>query len=124
MALRYAVRVNGLTGLVVTKLDVLTGIDPLPVATRYTGPEGASFDEFPYHQSVLHRARGELVELPGWHEDITGARDLGDLPANARAYLDFIEEQLGVPVVMVGVGPARDEMIWTEAAERLRPAAA
>ena len=84
---------------------------------RYTGPEGASFDEFPYHQSVLHRARGELVELPGWHEDITGARALEDLPANARAYLDFVEEQLGVPVVMVSVGPGRDEMIWTEAAE-------
>ncbi len=87
VALRYAVRVNGLTGLVVTKLDVLTGIDPLPIAVRYTGPEGASFDEFPYHQSVLHKARGELVELPGWHEDITGAREIADLPANARAYL-------------------------------------
>ena len=124
VALRYAVRVNGLTGLVLTKLDVLTGIDPLPVATRYTGPEGASFDEFPYHQSVLHKARGELVELPGWHEDIAGVRDMGDLPANARAYLEFIEEQLGVPVVMAGVGPARDEMIWTDAAERLKPAAA
>jgi adenylosuccinate synthase len=124
VALRYAVRVNGLTGLVVTKLDVLTGIDPLPVAVRYTGPEGASFDEFPYHQSVLHRARGELVELPGWHEDISGVREIADLPPNARAYLAFIEEQLEVPVVMVGVGPAREEMIWTDAAERLRPAAA
>ena len=116
--------VNGLTGLVLTKLDVLTGIDPLRVATRYTGPEGASFDEFPYHQSVLHRARGELVELPGWHEDITGARTLEDLPANARAYLDFIEEHLGDPVVMVGVGPARDEIIWTEAPSACAPAAA
>ncbi len=125
VALRYAVRVNGLTGLVLTKLDVLTGIDPLPVATRYTGPEGASFDEFPYHQSVLHRARGELVELPGWHEDVTAARTIEELPANARAYIDFIEEDLGIPVVMVGVGPARDEMIWTDASERLRaPAAA
>jgi adenylosuccinate synthase len=124
VALRYAVRVNGLTGLVVTKLDVLTGIDPLPVAVRYTGSEGATFEEFPYHQSVLHQARGELVELPGWHEDITGARDISELPANARAYLDFIEDDLGVPVVMVGVGPARDEMIWTDAAERLRPAPA
>ena len=120
VALRYAVRVNGLTGLVITKLDVLTGIDPLPVATRYTGPEGASFDEFPYHQSVLHKARGELVELPGWHEDITTVREIGDLPANARAYLEFIEEDLGIPVVMVGVGPARDEMIWTDASKRLR----
>jgi adenylosuccinate synthase len=124
VALRYAVRVNGLTGLVLTKLDVLTGIDPLPVATRYTGPEGASFDEFPYHQSVLHRARGELVELPGWHEDVTGVRTIEDLPANARAYIEFIEEDLGIPVVMVGVGPARDEMIWTDASERLRAAAA
>jgi adenylosuccinate synthase len=122
VALRYAVRVNGLTGLVLTKLDVLTGIDPLPVATRYSGPEGASFDEFPYHQSVLHRARGELVELPGWHEDITGIREVGDLPANARAYIEFIEEDLGIPVLMIGVGPARDEMIWTDASERLRAA--
>ncbi len=88
VALRYAVRVNGLTGLVLTKLDVLTGIDPLPVATSYSGPEGASFDEFPYHQSVLHHVRGETVELPGWHEDITGARTVDDLPENARAYID------------------------------------
>ena len=124
VALRYAVRVNGLTGLVLTKLDVLTGIDPLPVAVRYTGPEGASFDEFPYHQSVLHKARGELVELPGWHEDITGAREIDDLPANARAYIEYIEEDLCIPVVMIGVGPARDEMIWTAASEPLRNAAA
>jgi adenylosuccinate synthase len=124
VALRYAVRVNGLTGVVITKLDVLTGIDPLRAAVRYSGPEGASFDEFPYHQSVLHRARGELVELPGWQEDVTAARNMSDLPAAAQSYLAFIEKQLGVPVVMVSVGPARDEMIWTEAAERLRPAAA
>ena len=107
-----------------TKLDVLTGIDPIRVATRYTGAEDAAFDEFPYHQSVLHKARGEYVELPGWSEDITGARELGDLPANARAYLDFIEEQLGIPVVTIGVGPARDEIIWTDAAEPLRSSVA
>ena len=61
---------------------------------------------------------------PGWHEDVTGAREIEDLPANARAYIDFIEEDLGIPVVMIGVGPARDEMIWTDASERLRSAAA
>jgi len=116
VALRYAVRVNGLTGLVLTKLDVLTGIDPLPVATSYSGPEGASFEQFPYHQSVLHHVRGETVELPGWHEDITGARSLEDLPENARAYVAFIEEQLGIPVVTVGVGPGREQIIWTESA--------
>jgi adenylosuccinate synthase len=124
VALKYAVRVNSLTGLVVTKLDVLTGIDPIRVATGYSGPEGATFEDFPYHQSVLHRARGEYVELPGWSEDISGARSLEDLPANARAYLAFMEEQLGIPVVTIGVGPARDEIIWTEAAEPLRSAAA
>ncbi len=124
VALRYAVRVNGLTGLVITKLDVLTGIDPLPVATGYSGPEGASFDSFPYHQSVLHRVRGETVELPGWQEDISTARSMEDLPANARAYVAFIEDQLGIPVVTVGVGPGREEIIWTKAADALRAAAA
>jgi adenylosuccinate synthase len=124
VALRYATRINGLTGLVVTKLDVLTGIDPLYVAVRYLGPGGATFESFPYHQSILHKARGELVPLPGWHEDISGARSLAELPAGAQAYLEFISDFLGIPVVMVGVGPGREEMIWTEAAERVRPAAA
>ena len=71
VALRYAVRLNGMTGLVVTKLDVLSGIDPLRVAVRYRHPEGATFDEFPYHQSVLHHAEPEYDELPGWSEDVT-----------------------------------------------------
>src|SRR5215213_4264031 len=121
VALRYATRVNGLTGLVVTKLDVLTGIEELCVATRYTAPDEASFEEFPYHQSVLHKARGEYDVLPGWHEDITGVRSLDDLPTNAAAYLDYISDYLGIPIVMVGVGPGRDEIIWTGAAERLSP---
>jgi adenylosuccinate synthase len=120
VALRYAVRLNGLTGLAITKLDVLTGIDPLPVATEYTGPEGARFGEFPYHQSILHKVTGAYTELPGWHEDISGARRLEDLPQAARDYLSFIEEFLGVPVVLVGVGPGRDQMIWTEAARGLQ----
>jgi adenylosuccinate synthase len=124
VALRYAVRVNGLTGLVITKLDVLTGIDPLRVAVRYLGPEGATFDSFPYHQSILHKATGDLVELPGWDEDVTGARSIEELPRNAQSYLEFVSDFLGMPVVMVGVGPGRQEMIWTGAAEALRPAAA
>jgi adenylosuccinate synthase len=105
--------------LIVTKLDVLTGIDPLRVATRYSGPEGASFDEFPYHQSIVHKARGELTELTGWDEDITGARSLDDLPANARRYLDFLSDYVGVPIAFVGVGPGNDQIIATEAAERV-----
>ncbi|HEY1597137.1 MAG TPA: adenylosuccinate synthase [Thermoleophilaceae bacterium] len=124
VALRYAVRLNGLTGLAITKLDVLTGIEPLHVATEYTGPEGARFREFPYHQSILHKVTGSYTELPGWTEDITGARSLDDLPQTARDYLAFIEEFLGVPVVLIGVGPARDQMIWTEAARRVQGVAA
>ena len=124
VALRYATRVNGLTGLVITKLDVLTGIDPLNVAVRYLGPEGATFEEFPYHQSILHKARGDLLELPGWGEDITGCRSIDELPRTAQDYLEYISEFLGLPIVMVGVGPGRDEMIWTGAGERVRPAAA
>jgi adenylosuccinate synthase len=121
VALRYAIRLNSLTGLAITKLDALTGIDPLGVAVRYVGPDGASFDEFPYHQSVVHKARAEVVTMPGWHEPITHARRLEDLPAEARAYLDFVGERLGVPVVLVGVGPGREQVITTGAAPDLLP---
>jgi adenylosuccinate synthase len=116
VALRYAARINGLTGLVITKLDVLTGIDPVCAGVRYTGPEGATFDDFPYHQSIVHKARAELAEMPGWEEDISGVRTLSDLPLNARRYLEFVSEVVGVPVVLVGVGPARDQVISTDAA--------
>ena len=119
VALRYAARINGLTGLIITKLDVLTGIDPLFVATRYRGPEGATFDSFPYHQSIVHKARGELTELPGWEEDISDARTLDDLPENARRYLDFVSDYVGVPIAYIGVGPGRDQVITTEVAERV-----
>ncbi|HEV3376728.1 MAG TPA: adenylosuccinate synthetase, partial [Thermoleophilaceae bacterium] len=121
VALRYAARLNTLTGLVVTKLDVLTGIDPIGVAVRYLGPEGARFDEFPYHQSILHRATADIEELPGWHENITQARSLDDLPQAARDYLDYIADFVGVPVVLVGVGPGRDQVIWTGAAPQYEP---
>jgi adenylosuccinate synthase len=111
VALRYAVRVNGLTALVITKLDVLTGINPLQVATSYRGPEGATFDQFPYHQSILHKATAAYEQVPGWDENITEARKLEDLPENARSYLQYIEDFVGVPIVLVGVGPSRDQVI-------------
>jgi adenylosuccinate synthase len=113
VALKYAVRINGLTGLVITKLDALTGLDPLGIAVRYSGPDDAVWEHFPYHQSMVHRARGEYEMLPGWDEDIGSARTLDDLPRNARAYLDFISDFIGVPIVLVGVGPARDQVIAT-----------
>ncbi len=123
VALRYAARINSLNGLAVTKLDVLTGIDPLRAAVRYSGPEGASFDTFPYHQSIMHKARGEYVELPGWHEDISEVRRVADLPANARGYLEYMSDFVGVPIVLVGVGPGRDQVIWSESTRPLQAVA-
>ena len=102
VALRYAARINGLTALVVTKLDVLAGVDRISVCTRYRGGEDAEFDHFPYHQSVLHRVRGDYVELEGFEGDVGEARSEEDLPDAAREYLRFIAEQVGVPVTLVG----------------------
>jgi len=118
-ALRYAARINGLTSLAVTKLDVLSGFDKIKVCMTYSGPDGAAFDHFPYHQSVLHHARGEYIELPGWNEDITECRTPADLPPTAREYLAFIAEQVKVPVVLVGVGPGREQVIWMQDAPPL-----
>ncbi|MFT4048555.1 MAG: adenylosuccinate synthase [Solirubrobacterales bacterium] len=111
VALRYAARINGLTGLCITKLDVLSGIETLRVATQYSNADGAVFDEFPYHQSVLHHSKAEYVDLPGWSEDISGARSLEELPESCRNYLNFISDFLDVPIVLVGVGPERSQVI-------------
>src|ERR671923_207631 len=105
VALRYAVRLNRLSALAITKLDVLAGIDPLRVAVRYRSSEGALLDELPYHQSVLHSAEAEYQELPGFEAEIGGCRRLVDLPQAARDYLDFVAERAGVPVRLGGVGP-------------------
>ncbi|HXE46104.1 MAG TPA: adenylosuccinate synthase [Conexibacter sp.] len=121
VALRYAARINSLTALVVTKLDVLTGLDTLKVCTRYRGEDGAEFDHFPYHQSVLHHTAGEYVELPGWSEEIGEVRGVEELPENARRYLTFVEEFIGVPVVMIGVGPGREQTVWTDAGHATTP---
>ncbi len=113
VALRYAARINTLTALAITKLDVLSGLPTLHVCTRYRGPEDAEFDHFPYHQTVLHHVVGEYEELPGWSEEIRECRSEEDLPDAARRYLQFISDFVKVPIAMIGVGPARDEVIWT-----------
>ena len=112
VALRYAVRLNRMSALTITKLDVLSGIDPLRVAVRYRSREGAVFDSFPYHQSILHSATPEYEELPGFDADLTECRSEADLPPQARDYLDFIAEFVGVPIRLVGVGPGRDQVVW------------
>ncbi len=114
VALRYAVRLNRMDALAVTKLDVLRGIGTLRVAVRYRSKEGAVLDSFPYHQSILHSATPEYVELPGFDEDIGGCREESDLPAAARDYLRYIAEFIGIPVRLVGVGPDRDQVVWLD----------
>ena len=113
VALRYAARLNTLTALAVTKLDVLSGFDSLQVCTRYRGAEGAEFEDFPYHQTVLHHTTGEYEELPGWSEDLRECRSESDLPDAAREYLRFMADFVGVPIAMIGVGPGREDIIWT-----------
>ena len=112
VALRYAARLNSLTALVITKLDVLSGVETLRLCTRYRGADGAEFDHFPYHQSVLHHAVADYEEMPGWAQDLGGCRTMDELPAPARAYVDRIAEVTGVPVALVGVGPGRDQVLW------------
>jgi adenylosuccinate synthase len=122
VALRYAVRLNGMTALAITKLDVLAGVDPLRIAVAYRHPEGATFDEFPYHQSILHTAEATYEELPGFEGDISACRSLAELPRAARDYVEAVSDLSGVEVRLVGVGPARDQVIWTGAEPELRAA--
>jgi adenylosuccinate synthase len=112
VALKYAARINSLTALAITKLDVFSGFDTIKVCTRYRSEEDATFDAFPYHQSVLHHAVGEYTELPGWTEDISGARSVHELPGATRDYLRFVADFVGVPIVLVGVGPGREQIVW------------
>jgi adenylosuccinate synthase len=115
VALRYAAQLNTLTALAVTKLDVLSGLERINVCTSYRGGDGAVFDSFPYHQTVLHHTSATLTELRGWREDLGECRTLSDLPDGAREYLQLISEHVGVPIGLVGVGPGREQVVWTDA---------
>jgi adenylosuccinate synthase len=107
---RYAVRVNGLTDLVVTKLDVLSGLEKVPICVAYE-IEGERVDEMPMTQTAFHHATPVYEELPGWWEDITKCRTDAELPINARRYIERIEELCGTRVSAVGVGPGREENV-------------
>ena len=107
---RYATRVNGLTDIFLTKLDVLTGIERIPVCVAYE-IEGRRITELPMTQTDFHHAKPVYEELPGWTEDISGARTIEDLPANAQAYVRYLEELSGAPISAIGVGQDRDATI-------------
>jgi len=107
---RYAARINGVTDFVLTKLDVLTGFETIPVCVGYRVGD-TTYDEMPMTQTDFHHAVPVYEEFPGWEEDITAARSLDDLPKNARGYVEAVEAMTSVPISVVGVGPGRDESI-------------
>jgi adenylosuccinate synthase len=107
---RYAIRVNGLWGLALTKLDVLTGIDPLKICVGYKIGKD-SYDTMPPGRNALAKAKPVYEEIAGWNEKPDAARTMDELPANARRYIERLAELCGVPVAMVGVGASRDATI-------------
>lgn len=110
VALRYACRINSLTGLFITKLDILSEFDTVKIATAYES-SGQTYDEFPRQQRVLYNCTPILEEFAGWKVDISDITDFGDLPKEARQYIEFIEERTDVPVKWVSVGPERSQLI-------------
>ena len=107
VGLRFAARVNGMTSLALTKLDVLSSFAEIPVCVRYRLPDGSVTDEFPAHQSDFHHARPVYEVLPGWQEPLDGT-----LPAAAQRYVAFVEEGLELEVCMVGTGADREQIVY------------
>ncbi len=107
---RQAVRLNSLSEIALTKLDVLDSLETLKVCVAYES-NGERFRLPPYHQSTLHQVTPLYEELPGWGTDLTGITAAGDLPLEARDYVGFLADQIGVPVRLVGVGPGREQFV-------------
>ena len=107
---RYATRVNGITDYFITKLDVLSGLEKVPVCVGYE-IDGVTHDEVPMTQTEFHHAKPVYEYFDGWWEDVSHARELSDLPANARGYLLAIQDMIGAPIAAVGVGPRRDQTL-------------
>jgi adenylosuccinate synthase len=108
--IRYAVRVNGLTDLVITKLDVLSELDTIKVCVAYEY-DGRRHSDLPCHQTAFHHAKPIYEEVPGWREDISGCRRFRDLPKAARDYIGLLEDLAEVPVSIIAVGPSREQTI-------------
>ncbi len=112
--LRHAVRVNSLTDLAITKLDILDSFETIKVCVAYE-VDGKRTEKLPYHQSELHRVTPIYEELPGWKQDLSQATKRADLPQAASDYLDLIEQQVGVPVSLVSTGPGRSQFLnWSD----------
>ncbi len=110
VAARYAARLNTLTELVITKLDVLSHFESIPVCVGYAY-EGETFERFPRNQTIFNKCEPVFEEFTGWGDDITQATTVDDLPKEARSYLEAIEDLAGIPVSWVSVGPGRDQIV-------------
>lgn len=114
VAVKFSARLNGITGLALTMLDVLSAMETIKVCVGYE-IEGREHTEYPMSQTELHHARPIYKEFPGWGVDVTGCRRREDLPPEARGFVSFVEEETGVPVRMISVGPERDQAIVEKA---------
>jgi adenylosuccinate synthase len=110
VGVRHAVRVNGITGIALTKLDVLTGFKKIPICVAYRSG-GETYREFSASTRVMERADPVLEELDGWDKPLTGVRKFSDLPVNAQKYVRHIEEVLETQVILVSVGPGREQTV-------------
>jgi adenylosuccinate synthase len=111
VGLRFAVRVNGLTSLALTKLDVLSSFSELPVCTRYRLADGTETEEIPAHQTDFHHARPVYETLPGWNEPLDSVEHLEELPEAARRYVEYVEQAVDVEVTMIGTGADRERVL-------------
>ncbi len=107
---RHAVRLNSMTELALTKLDILDPLESVKVCVAYE-LEGVVFDQLPYHQSVLHKVTPVYEELPGWQQDLSGITHRAQLPKAARDYVDFLASHVGVLIRLVGLGPGREQVV-------------
>ena len=112
--LRYAARLNGLTDLILTKLDVLSGFETLHVCVGYRAG-GQTWDDVPPNQTLFHESEPIWEELPGWSQELDEVRSFDDLPKEAQGYVRFLEDLGGVPISIVGVGPAREQSLVVRA---------
>jgi adenylosuccinate synthase len=119
VGLRYAVRLNGITSLALTKLDVLSSFSELPVCVRYRLRDGTETGEFPAHQSDFHHCEPIYEVLPGWQEPLDGIEEVAELPDAARQYVQFVERELSVEVCLIGTGADRERVLSPRGVESL-----
>ena len=110
MAVKYSASLNGINGLALTMVDVLSAFDEVRVCVGYE-VDGERVDQFPMHQTDLHHARPIYESLPGWGVGVRGCRRREELPEEARGFVEFIEDEIGAPLRMISVGPERDQAI-------------